>query len=549
MSRGRAALVATILVVAAIAAFLVLRRPSASPAPDTPALRVLRVSLPDNVKSLDPIQINDVLSLKVGAQIYEGLVDLDASGKLRPALAESWSTPDGKTWVFNLRKDATFSDSRPVTATVVKRSFERLLDRKNASVGAWIFDVVVGAADFTAGNAAEVQGFVARDEHTLEVTLREPYAPFVYRLLANYAWVVPDSAEGSGETGAASSSGSVPPPPLGTGPFRLESSKLDQELVLVRNGRHVPAVSGNVDRIVFRILKDPLMAYQEALRGGLDEYEVPIEQLPQVLDLATGRARGEAARLGLQQATGMSWYFLGFHHEKAPFGGPSEKATLLRQAVQLGIDKEAITSGVLFGGADALDRPFPPFVGLPNPGLVPMKYDPAKAAALLAKAGFPGGKGLPRLEIAVLNTDEAKAVATQIQADLGKLGLEVEYKQYDFPTLVGLVLQGKAAAVSLFIEALTPHPEYVCQFFLTGRPFNFFKYSNPEVDRLFEKSRQAATEDDRTALYGQLESQVMNDSPWIFLYTKKKLALTRPGIEGFAWDGLRRSRYEGVVLP
>src|SRR5687767_14002178 len=102
-----------------------------SPAQQPAAERSTFVAcLPDNPKGFDPALISDVLSIKVGAQLYKGLVSVDERGQLQPALAESWSTEDGRVWTFRLRSSTRFCDDaafpggrgRGLTAADVKFS-------------------------------------------------------------------------------------------------------------------------------------------------------------------------------------------------------------------------------------------------------------------------------------------------------------------------------------------------------------------------------------------------------------------------------------------
>jgi ABC-type transport system substrate-binding protein len=227
-------------------------------------------------------------------------------------------------------------------------------------------------------------------------------------------------------------------------------------------------------------------------------------------------------------------------------GGISEKSRLLRQALQRAINTDVLASRILFGGADPLRRIFLPIAAVPNPALRDLRYSKDAAADLLQRAGFPGGRGLPVIRLITLNTDEARAVAAQIQADWGAIGVRSEYEQRDFPTLVDLVLKGKSPVTLLFIDAISLAPDYAVQFFLPDAPFNFFKYENPELGRLYAQSLRAGEESERNRIYAQMENVVLGDAPWLFLYSRRKMTLLQAGVRGYRLNALRQVDYADV---
>jgi ABC-type transport system substrate-binding protein len=530
------------LALAAVALVMLLacqRRP-----PGTGSEPAYEAHLLDNPKGFDPAVISDVLSLKVAAQLYMGLVSIDERGQLKPALAKSWKTQDGRVWTFELQPEIRFCDDtsfeggrgRAVTADDVKFSLRRVVEKTTASPAAWMFlDLVDGAREYYEGKAADVAGFVVRDPQTFEIRLRQPHFGFLHRLATNYAWVAAPEAVRRHGTAFADH-------PVGAGQFCFVSRSLDQEVLLRRKN---PGSTG-ISRLRFRIVKDPVLALQLFRRGALHEYELAVEQLPQV---ANGpKLKPEFSGFQWINQPGLNWYFVGINMADPVLGGYSERKRLLRQALQRAVNTDVLSRRVLFGGAEPLRRLFPQVAQVLNPELPDIGFDRNAAAGLLARAGYPGGRGLPPLRFITLNTDEAKAVAAQLQADWGAVGIRSEYEQRDFPTLVDLVLKGKSPVTLLFIDAISTAPDYAVQFFLPDGPFNFFGYRNPDLGRLYQQVLRTRDEEERNRVYARMENLILQDVPWVLLYSRNKMILLQKGVKGYSINALGQVAYAGVSL-
>jgi ABC-type transport system substrate-binding protein len=202
----------------------------------------------------------------------------------------------------------------------------------------------------------------------------------------------------------------------------------------------------------------------------------------------------------------------------------------------------------LFGGAEPLRRLFPQVAQVLNRELPDIGFDRNAAVDLLARAGYPGGRGIPPVRFMTLNTDEAKAVAAQLQADWGAIGIRSEYEQRDFPTLVDLVLKGRSPVALLFIDAISTAPDYAIQFFLPDGPFNFFGYRNPDLGRLYQQVLRTRDEDERNRIYARMENLILQDVPWILLYSRNKMILLQKGVKGYSLNALGQVGYVGVWL-
>ena len=176
---------------------------------------VYRRPLGNNPITLDPARLNDIYGRTVANQIFDGLVQLDKSLAVRPAIAETWrASRDGLVWTFTLRKGVRFHNGREVTADDFVYSFTRILDPATHSTGASFFSNIRGADAYLAGRAARVEGLRALDRYTLRIELAESRIPFVVNLAVGFAKVVP--REVVQQLGAHFGL-----QPVGTGPFKF----------------------------------------------------------------------------------------------------------------------------------------------------------------------------------------------------------------------------------------------------------------------------------------------------------------------------------------
>ncbi|MGW8208518.1 MAG: ABC transporter substrate-binding protein, partial [Syntrophobacteria bacterium] len=187
-----------------------------------------RVPLPWSPTNLDPPFTTDIYSVTLIQQIFDGLVQFDQSLNIAPNLATSWTVSRDKlTYTFTLREDARFHNGRLVTADDFVYSFTRILDPKEESSALNFFERVKGAAAYRNGQSNAVAGFRALDAHTFEVTIDEPFAPFLSVLaMISSKVVAKEEVERWGKDFGHH--------PVGTGPFRLESWE-DKQIVLSAN--------------------------------------------------------------------------------------------------------------------------------------------------------------------------------------------------------------------------------------------------------------------------------------------------------------------------
>ena len=480
-------------------------RPPTRPSEAGPAQAggTYRRALVHNPATLDPATLSDIYGRTIAQQIYDGLVQFDEALSIRPAIASSWkSSRDGLVWTFTLRRGVKFHNGREVTADDFAYSFTRILDPKVGSEAAELFLRVQGAKEFAQGRAPNVRGLQAPDRYTLKITLTESSTPFVAALAVGAAKVIPREVveEMGKEFGRR---------PVGTGPFRLKKWDQGKEIILEANQNYFGG-RPYLDEIVYRIYpaekRGEILADFKA--GLLEDAPIPVKERRQIIEDKTLQYVRRPI-LGIR--------FFAFNTKVKPLDNP-----LVRQALVHAVDRKWVAREV-FG-----DRYLPGIGVLPpgtygyDPNLPGQEYDPEKAGALLARAGFPNGKGIPPLELwsaTALTNEEFVAEEQAFAKFLGVIGVQVELKRNtNWPSYKASFYDSKFPMWRMSWYADTPDPyTFLHLLFHSKGPHNTTKYRNPDVDALLDRAEKEAEYFTRVRLYQQAERIIVRDAPGIVL--------------------------------
>ena len=521
----------------------------------------------ENIRSLDPVGVNDVVSHHVSHQIYDGLIDLDTNLQIVPMLAKRWEiSPDGLTYTFYLRNDATFHDNacfpggkgRKFVASDVVYSFTRVLDPRTGSLGFDFYkNYVEGAKEYNEEvskatsekrepRLMEVSGYKALNDTTFQIKLKKSFAPFIYYMCQGFAYVVPKEAvEKYGKDYFQN--------PVGTGPFVFQNWTPDLEINLKRNpnywdkdvhGNQIPYLEG----VKFRFIKDLSQQLLEFKNGNLYEsYRIPNELFKTIVN-EDKTLTPEYSQFTVQRKTALSTQYYGFLVTSKIFSD-----VRVRQAFNYAIDRDKILKYVLNGSANdpAIYGMVPPV--MPNYNAKQVKgysFDLVKAKQLMSDAGFPGGKGFPEV---TLNINEGGGRNTQIaeaiQDMLREIGVTVKLQLLQFAQHLDNIDAGRSDFYRLGWNADYPDPETFLNLFYGKNvpsnpkdvsPINSFRYVNPQYDALFEKAIATVDIAERNRLYEQAEQLAVNDAVCLFIYYDEDWRLVQSFVRGFALDPMHR---------
>lgn len=432
--------------------------------------------------------------------IFDTLVFRDMDNTYQPYLATGWEiAPDGKSVTFTLRDDVTFHDGTPLNAEAVVFTFKRFKEaRTSAGEG-----------------LASMTDVEALDDYTVRFTFSEPSAVFFSTLATPYAGIVsPAAVEAAGDAFGQQ--------PVGSGPFKFAAWQQGTKVVLERNPdyRWSPAPVTNpgapyLDRVIFTVIPDA-STQLAALQAG--EVDLIFVNAPNHIEKLKTDPSVELIETRLN-----SLIYLGFNCAKAPLD-----EVKVRQALSHAVNKEEIVTAALGGTGQAAFAPMAPTLPGFDPGLqqYELGYDPDRASALLAEAGFaPGADGtLARngqpLNLTLLTFARApnEDVATLLQSQLKAIGVKVTIQQYDTPTAAKAATEGQ---YDLLLWRYDRNDADVLNVNLHSSRIgssNRFGYSNPQVDELLDQAAQELDEATRARYYVEAQKLIMADAPWQPLY-------------------------------
>jgi oligopeptide transport system substrate-binding protein len=478
----------------------------------------------NELPAIDPPLAGASQSVGVINLVFEGLVRLDSDLKVAPAGAASWDIADGgKTFTFHIRKGLKFADGTPVTAEDFAYSLNRAFgkDFANGNAGYYLSNIV-GATDVTAGKAQTISGIKVIDPATLEIDLQTPATYFLDQLTFPASFVVSKKAIEANPTGWTDTA-------FGTGPFMVKEWKHNQSITLVPNPNYWMG-QPKLDAIELPFFQDAETAYKLYQTGELDimgTYNFPTTHIPDVAQLPD-----------FHQVNQFFVAYIGFNNAKKPFNDVK-----VRQAFAQALDKKTLTEKVLEGAVVEADTLIPP--GMPgyNANAKVQTFDVASAKKLLAEAGYPDGKGFPKIAFAINNQDPnfAKLAAAFQQMWQENLGVQVdlnteELAKFNDDLTATANKPDAPEALSFFLSvwgADYPDPQnFVSQQLRTGVGNNNGHYSNAEFDKLVDQADVGTDPEARYQLYQQAEQIALTEVGWLPLYYGKTNLLLRPTVSG-----------------
>ncbi len=483
-----------------------------------------------NVSSLIPNITSDQSSHEVGDLMYNGLVTLGRDLELAPELAKSWTfSKDCLTLDFKLHERVKWHDGAPFTADDVVFTWATLINPKTPSPY---------KSDFN-----DVERVDALDRHTVRVTYKKPYAKAVL------SWAIPmlprhllERWVKDGKIKEAPQNWSAP---VGTGPYRFKEMKSGEKVVVVANPDYFKG-KPHVSRIVYRIIPSQATIFLELKAKGVDLASLTALQYTR----QTQYPAFEKAYNKYRYAVGSYTYF-GFNLKDKRFADRR-----VRLALAHAINRQELLDGVVQGLGRRATGPFRPGGWADNPNVKGVPYDPKRAAALLAEAGWTTRNaagvlvkdGQPFTFELLTNqgNDERKKIAEIIQASLRELGVGVEIRVLEWAALLKEHIKKRQfdAIVLGWGTGADPDQFVVWHSSQSGPDdLNHISYANPEVDALLEAGRSSCVQADRARFYHRLHEVLAEDQPLVFLYWRDALPAVssrlfgiNPGPAGIKWN-------------
>ena len=487
--------------------------------PET-AARTLRFVLRTEPTTLDPAKIPDIPTRELLGNCFEGIVQYNDKNEVVPALAEKWEvSADGKTYTFHLRKGVTFHNGQPFTAADVKYSWERALAPETKSpVADNYLDGILGLQEVKAGTRKDLSGVEALTPHTLKVTIDRPRAYFPGMLTYPSNWIV-CKAELDKNGGVADAKTLV-----GTGPFSVESYQPGQQMSFRANPSYWDG-KPLLERLEYPILLNPDTAYNNFETGNVDMSYALASQY--VKDREAGRFASEYHLVPLATVD-----FLSMRPNMQPAFAKKE----VRQAFAMAIDRQEIFKVAYKRIGQIAHGMVAPEIPDSGPEPPPIPYDPKKAQALLAKAGYPGGKDFPTISLTIgQNSPTARAIGQIVRANLkDNLGINMEIQEREFGQAISDSIRKRLEFTYSNWIADYPDPQnFLSTLFISTSSQNRIGYNNRQFDRLCAQADAESEGKKRASLYGQANRILMEDVPVIPLTHGPRLLLVQPNVQGW----------------
>lgn len=405
--------------------------PATEPATDSTTPQkggTLIVAYKDDLATLDPAIGYDWTNWPTIKLVFDGLLDYDSETTLMPRLAESMPTvsADGTVYTFTLRKGVKFSNGREFTADDVVYTITRVLNPETGSPGAGFFVGIKGASEFMDGSATSVEGVKALDANTVEFTLSSPDVTFLNKMALNFAFIVPqEEVEKAGENFGHA--------PVGTGPFVLKEWKSGEFLSFERNPNYFYEGLPFLDAITIQVGVAPDVALLRLEKGEIQLMGDP----PPGAEWTRITSDAAWANRIERQAT-VNTTYIAINTTTAPFDN-----VLVRQALNHAIDKARIVQ-LLNGRATVANQILPPLMPGYDASYTGYEYDPEKAKALLAEAGFADGF---ETSIECISVDPQPKICESFQQDLAKVGIKLTINALAAPNVIDDAGNGKTPLV------------------------------------------------------------------------------------------------------
>ena len=490
------------------------------------------------ISSLDPASAISFENIWPVNQLFNGLVQMDDNLNITPCIAYKYNvSSDGLTYSFYLRNDVYFHDNpcfksnkgRKVISRDFVYSFNRLFDSKVSSATNLLDNIDKSAQ-------TDYKGFLAPNDSTLIIKLKEPFSAFLSILTMKFFSVIPFEAVEYYKQDFRSN-------PVGTGPFYFKMWEEGSKLILLKNKKYFEKdIKGNqlpyLDAVTVSFIKDRETAFMELLNGRFDMLSgADAFNINEVLD-KDGELRDiYTKKFYLQKQNFLKTDYIGILiDEKIESVKLSPlKFKAVRQAINYAFDRDKLIKYLRNNiGYPAHAGFIPKGMKSYNPEKVKgYYYNPDLAKEFLKEAGFPDGKGLP--EIILHTTDNYKDQVEFIQSQLAECNIKVQISIEKTSVLRQAINNCEYVFFKKsWVGDYADEENFMTLFYsknFSPQGVNYFHYNNPEFDKLFEKSKQEINDSLKIELYQKMDSLIIADAPVVPLYYDQVIRLVNHKIQ------------------
>jgi len=489
-------------------------------------------------EGFDPGMWDSASTNTVSAQMFDSLLGFKRpTTELTPKLATSWEiSPDAKSFTFKLREGVKFHSTpwfkptRDFNADDVLFTFQRFIDPNHPFNKAFPVNFIYPQ---NLGLAKLIEGIDKIDDRTIRFRLRQPNVTFVATFA--FAWAGIQSAEYAAQLLKTGKASQINVQPVGTGPFMFKSYAKDDVLRMTANPQYWGGKQPTTN-LVFSISREPNVRVQKIAAG-----ECHVAAALRDVDVASLAGN---ANVSIEKIQALNISYLSFNLKKPP----TDKREV-REALDIAIDRDAIFKA-LFPRGDAMQAvsAFPPAIPGYNKKLK-NEFDPAKAKALLAKAGFPNGFEIDLWALPVQRptNPNGQLMAQLIQQDWAKIGVKAHIKTYEWGEYLkranngehNVYMSGWSGETGDADDFLTPNLS--CAVNKSG-----IKFCNAAFEKLIDEARATPDPARRNAMYEKAQEIFKHERPWITMAHSTVYIPVRKDVVGFKMAPNGSVDFEGV---
>lgn len=493
---------------------------------------VLNVQNGEEIRYLDPQLSTGMGSANISINLFEGLYDYGhKDGEPVKGLALSHtSNKDASVWTFKLRKDFSWvkydgkqvKKMRPITAHDVVYSYRRILNPATASEYAYMLYILKNAKNFNKGKLKDASkvGVKALDDHTVQLTLEGPVPSLIQYLPHHSFGVVPkEPIEKHKEKWVTKGNMWT------SGAYAFKDWLLKDKIILVKNPFYPEAKKVQVDEINFNFIGTYSPEAVRAFRAGKNDIDLESPPPSELTSLVKGKYVKAARMLGT--------YFVRVNVNRKPMNDAR-----IRKALALTIPRHKIVKYIMKAG----EVPTTSFVPNAMSGYDAVSFTDEKdykknlqqAKKLLAEAGYPDGKGFPKIKYLYNTAENHKKIAVLLSKTWKEnLGIDVVPENQEWKVYLNTQkAQDYDVSRSGWIADMAD-PMNFLEMFITDGGNNNTGFSSAEYDRLISQAQTEKDLEKRSKIMAKIENILMSELPVLPIFNYTALSLVQPYVTGF----------------
>lgn len=448
------------------------------------------VGMSDSCSDMDPQASSRIANRVIYKMTHSPLVTMydPSTKKLEPMLAEKWEQNDDTTYTFYLREDVKFHDGNPFTAQDVLFTVERGKE-----------------SPYTGPTYKQIEEISAPYDYTVVMKLENPDAEWLYKL-TDYCFIMlsEEAVTADSNDGTA----------IGTGPYVLDEFELNDYITMDKFEGYWDAENIKSERFKFRYIPEDSARLVALQNGEIDFCMNPANS--EISHIA------DDPNLDLYQIDGTNTQYFAFNTQKPPFDNQK-----VRQAIAHAVNKEDIVAVAMEGFATPAKTFWGPTTFGYYDGFEGYDYNPEKAKALLAEAGYADG-----LDFNIVCINVGAVASEVLQAQLRDIGVNATITEMETAAISSYLLNGEHET-TWYGCSFNINADHARRLYVTKAGNNRAMYSNPEVDEKFTLGARTFDEEERMKLYKEIQEIIAEEVPYIPMYYR---VISWGAVKGF--DGL-----------